>query len=67
MPLERRIYALTYDELGALRRLQVGAPAPDPDDPTWSYLLELGLVWLDTATVPPTLGLTSAGRGYATD
>ena len=27
MPLERRIYALTYDELEALRRFQEGSPA----------------------------------------
>jgi hypothetical protein len=67
MPLERRIRALTYDELEALRRLQGGSPAPGPDDPVWSYLLSLRLVWLDTATVPATLGLTSAGRRYATD
>jgi hypothetical protein len=67
MPPARRIYALTYDELEALRCLQEGSSAPGPDDPVWSYLLELGLVWLDAAAVPPKLGLTSAGRGYATD
>ena len=67
MPLERRVYALTYDEVEALRRLQEGAEAPGVDDPAWSYLVELGLVWLDTATSSVRLGLTSAGRGYATD
>ena len=37
------------------------------DDPAWSYLVSLGLVWVDTATLRPTVGLTSAGRGYTTD
>lgn len=54
-PLERRIYALTYEELEALRRLQEGS------------LASLGLVWLDTAATLPTVVLTSAGRGYATE
>jgi hypothetical protein len=67
MPLAQRLYAFTHDELGALRRLQEGSLAPDFDDPAWSYLLELGLVWLDTAREPATYRLTSAGRGYATD
>ena len=67
MPLERRIYALTYDELEALRRFQEGSPAPLADDPAWSDLLSLGRVWVDAATLRRTVGLTSAGRGYATD
>ena len=65
MSLGRRIYALTYGELEALHRLQEGSEAPGLGDPAWSYLLELGLVWMDTES--QTLGLTSAGRGYATD
>ena len=67
MPLKRRLYALTYDELEALRRLQEGACAPSRDDPAWSYLLSLGLVWFDPAARESKVGLTSAGRGYATD
>lgn len=68
MALAQRIYALTYDELEALRRLHEHAPPPDRDDPVWSYLLSLGLVWLDAApSGPSTHRLTSAGRGYATD
>jgi hypothetical protein len=67
MPLERRLYALTYDELEALRRLHEQSPAPGPEEPVWSYLLSLGLVWLDTATLPATPRLTIEGRGYATD
>ena len=66
MSLEQRVYALTYDEVEAMRRLQEGLEAPGVDDPAWSYLLGLGLVWSD-ADVPQTLGLTSAGRGYATE
>ena len=65
MPLERRVYALTYDEAEAMRRLQEGLDAPGVDDPAWSYLLELGLVWSDAES--QTLGLTSSGRGYATE
>jgi hypothetical protein len=65
--LVRRIHALTHDELEALRRLQEGLPAARADDPAWDYLISLGLVWRDTARLPPTHGLTSAGRGYATD
>ena len=65
MSLGRRIYALTYDEVEALRRLHEGSETPGLDDPAWSYLLELGLVWSDTES--QTLGLTSSGRGYATD
>jgi hypothetical protein len=67
MPPARRIYALTHDELEALRRLHEGSPAPAFDDPAWSYLLSLGLVWTDGATRPATHRLTSVGRGYATD
>jgi hypothetical protein len=67
MPLEQRIHALTHDELEALRRLQEGSLAPGLDDPAWGYLLELGLVWLDSATEPVTHRLTSVGRGYATE
>lgn len=67
MALAQRIYALTEDELEALRRLHEPAPAPVRDDPAWSYLLSLGLVWLDTASGPSMYRLTSAGRGYATD
>lgn len=68
MALAQRIYALTDDELEALRRLHEQGPAPGRDDPVWSYLLSLGLVWLDTApSGPSTYRLTSAGRGYATD
>jgi hypothetical protein len=62
MPHEQRIHALTYDELEALRRLQEGSPAPGPDDLAWSYLLSLGLVWLDTATLPATLGHECGSR-----
>jgi hypothetical protein len=58
---------LTHDELEALRRLHEQSPSPRPDDPAWSYLVSLGLVWLDTAAMPPTVGLTRAGRGYATE
>jgi hypothetical protein len=43
MPPTQRVYALTYDELEALRRLQEGSFAPGPDDRAWSYALELGL------------------------
>ena len=67
MALAQRTYALTNDELEALRRLHEHAPAPDRDDPVWSYLLSLGLVWLDTASGPSTHRLTITGRGYATD
>jgi hypothetical protein len=67
MPLAQRVYALTHDELEALRRLGEQSPAPGLDDPAWSYLLSLGLVRLDTARRPWTHRLTSAGRGYATD
>jgi hypothetical protein len=67
MPLARRTYALTYDELEALRRVQEGSPAQGSDDPVWGYLVSLGLVWLDTDVRPATIRLTSAGRGYATD
>lgn len=59
------LYALTYDEVEAMRRLQEGLDAPGVDDPAWSYLLELGLVWSDAES--QTLGLTSSGRGYATE
>ena len=48
-----------------MRRLQEGLDAPGVDDPAWSYLLELGLVWSDAES--QTLGLTSSGRGYATE
>ena len=67
MPLDRRVYALTYDELEALRRLQEGSPAPGSDDPVWAYLRELGLVCIGAAPLPSSVRLTSAGRGYATD
>jgi hypothetical protein len=67
MALAQRIYALTHDELEALRRLHAQSPAPDRNDPVWSYLLSLRLVWLDTASGPSKHRLTSAGRGYATD
>ena len=67
MALAQRIYALTDDELAALRRLHGQSPTPSGDDPAWSYLLSLGLVWLDTASGSSTHRLTSAGRGYATD
>jgi hypothetical protein len=67
MPRVRRIYALTHDELEALRRLQEGSHAPGADDPAWSYLVALGLVWMETDSQPSRLGLTSAGRSYATD
>jgi hypothetical protein len=67
MALIQRIYALTHGELEALRRLHEQAQAPGPDDPVWSYLLSLELVWLDTAALPSTVVLTSAGRGYATE
>ena len=68
MVLAQRIYALTEDELEALRRLNEKTPAPGRDDPVWSYLQSLGLVWLDTAASgSPTYRLTSVGRGYATD
>lgn len=67
MALAQRIYALTDDELAALRRLHAQSPAPGGDDPAWSYLLSLGLVWLDTASGSSTHRLTSAGRGYATE
>ena len=67
MPPAQRLHALTHAELEALRRLQEGSPAPSLDDPAWSCLMGLGLVWLDSATVPGTHRLTSAGRGYATD
>jgi hypothetical protein len=67
MALAQRTYALTYDELEALRRLHRQAPEPACDDPVWSYLLSQGLVWLDTVSAPSTHRLTSAGRGYATD
>jgi hypothetical protein len=67
MALVQRIYALTYDELEALRRLHAQSPAPDRADPVWGYLLSLGLVWLDTDSGLSTHRLTSAGRGYATD
>jgi hypothetical protein len=66
MPLERRI-ALTHDELEALRRLQEGSPAPDTDDPAWTYLADIKLVWLDAHARPATYRLTSSGRGYSTD
>jgi hypothetical protein len=67
MALAQRIYALTDDELDALRRLHAQSPAPGRDDPVWAYLLSLGLVWLDTAAGPSAHRLTSSGRGYATD
>lgn len=67
MPPTRRVHALTYDELEALSRLQEHAPTPDIDDPAWSYLLALGLVWLDMSMQPATYRLTSAGRSYSTD
>ena len=66
MPLEQRIHALTHGELDALSRLQQQSPVPGIDDPAWSYLLALRLVWLDTATEPARLRLTVTGRGYAT-
>src|SRR4051812_6875180 len=37
MPLERRTYALTYDVLEALRRLQEGSPAPGSEVCAWFY------------------------------
>ena len=67
MPLEQRIHALTHGELDALSRLQHQWPVPGLDDPAWSYLLALRLVWLDTATEPARLRLTVTGRSYATD
>jgi hypothetical protein len=67
MALAQRIYALTDDELDALRRLHAQSPAPGRDDPVWGYLLSLGLVWLDSASGPSAHRLTSSGRGYATD
>jgi hypothetical protein len=67
MPLVRRTFALTFDELKALRGVQEGSPAQGPNDPVWRYLVSLGLVWLDTDVRPATIRLTSAGRGYATD
>jgi hypothetical protein len=67
MALAQRIYALTYDELEALRRLHAQSPPPVSDDPVWGYLLSLRLVWLDTDSGPSKHRLTSAGRGYATD
>ncbi|HET6174199.1 MAG TPA: hypothetical protein VFD90_16425 [Gaiellales bacterium] len=67
MPLERRIYALTHDELEALRRLQEGLLAPETDDAVWTYLADLKLVWLDANARPATYRLTSSGRGYSTD
>jgi len=67
MPLTQRPYALTYDELEALRRLQEQSPAPSAEEPAWSHLLSIGFVWLDTATQPSTYRLTSAGRRYATE
>jgi hypothetical protein len=67
MPPARRTYALTHDELAALRRVQEGAPAQGPRDPVWSYLMSIGLVWLDTDVQPATIRLSSAGSGYATD
>jgi hypothetical protein len=67
MALAQRIYALTDNELDALRRLHAQSPAPGRDDPVWGYLLSLGLVWLDTASGPSAHRLTSSGRGYATD
>jgi hypothetical protein len=44
-----------------------GSPAPGANDPAWGYLRELGLVWRDAEAIPSEFGLTSAGRGYATD
>jgi hypothetical protein len=67
MALAQRTYALTYDELEALRRLHAQSPVQDRDDPVWGYLLSLRLVWLDTASEHSTHRLTSAGRGYAAD
>jgi len=67
MALAQRIYALTHDEFEALSQLKEHSQAPGLGDPAWSYLLSLGLVWVDTATQPARLRLTSAGRGYATD
>lgn len=67
MALVRRTFALTVDELEALRGVQAGSPAQGPDDPVWRYLVSLGLVWLDTDVEPATILLTSAGRGYPTD
>jgi hypothetical protein len=67
VPLEQRIHALTHGELEALSRLQKRSPVPCLDDPAWTYLLALRLVWLDTASEPARFRLTVAGRGYATD
>ena len=67
MPLTRRTYALTRYELEALHRVADGSAAQRLDDPAWEYLVQLGLVWLDTEEQPATVRLTSAGRGYATN
>jgi hypothetical protein len=49
MALAQRIYALTDDELDALRRLHAQSPAPGRDDPVWGYLLS----WGSCGSIPP--------------
>jgi hypothetical protein len=55
---------LTDEQFEAVRALQRGAPAPYAHDHVWTFLLAMGLVWIDAQQRPPEVRLTPIGHNY---
>jgi hypothetical protein len=55
---------LSVEQFAAIRALQRGEQVPAADDPVWTELLELGMVWIDESSEPPVVRLTAVGGNY---